>query len=68
MTEPITREELHHRQIDLRFYKRSDSLYEVVAQLTDTKSHAFKLQLRDEPVPPDTPIHHMIMTMVVDEF
>ena len=67
MTEPITREELHHRQIDLRFYKRSDGLYEVVANLTDTKSHTFKLQLRDEPVSPGTPIHHMIMTMVVDE-
>ena len=64
----ITREELHHRQLDLRFYKRSDGLYEVVAQMMDTKSHPFKLQLRDEPVPPGSPIHNMIMTMVVDEF
>ena len=64
----ITREELHHRKIDLRFYSRSDGLYEVVAEMMDTKSHPFKLQLRDEPLPPQTPIHHMVMTMVVDEF
>ena len=68
MTDTITREELHQRKLDLRFYKRSDGLFEVVAQLTDTKSHAFKLLLRDEPLPPGTPIHHMVMTMVVDEY
>ena len=64
---PITREELHHRKIDLRFYSRSDGLYEVVAELLDTKSHPFKLQLRDEPLPAGAPVHHMVMTMVVDE-
>lgn len=64
----ITREELHHRKIDLRFYRRSDGLYEVVAEMMDTKSHEFKLQLRDQPLPPQTPIHHMVMTLVVDEF
>ncbi len=67
-TNSITREELHHRKLDLRFYKRSDGLYEVVAELTDSKSHPFTLQLRDQPLPPGAPIHHMIMTMVVDEY
>ena len=68
MTEDITREELHQRKLDLRFYSRSDGLYEVVAQMMDTKSHPFQLQLRDEPLAPGTPIHHMVMTMVIDEY
>ena len=68
MSDSLTREELHQRKLDIRFYKRSDGLYEVVAELTDTKSHPFTLQLRDQALPPGTPIHHMVMTMVVDEF
>jgi hypothetical protein len=64
----ITREELHHRKIDLRFYSRSDGLYEVVGEMMDTKSHEFKLQLRDQPLAPQTPIHHMVLTLVVDEY
>ena len=68
MTDSITREELHHRKIDLRFYKRSDGLYEVVGKMMDTKSHPFKLQLRDEPLPAGTAIHLMVLTLVVDEY
>jgi hypothetical protein len=63
----VTREELHRRSIDLRFYSRSDGLYEVVAHLSDTKTHPFHLQLRDTPIAAHTPIHDMIMTLVVDE-
>ncbi|MES2484118.1 MAG: DUF2889 domain-containing protein [Pseudomonadota bacterium] len=37
----IVREELHHRRIDFRGFKRSDGLLEVQAQLTDRKTHDF---------------------------
>ena len=63
----VTREELHQRKIDLRFYRRSDGLFEVTAELLDTKSHDFMLQLRDEPVLAGGPIHHMLLTLVVDQ-
>ena len=67
MTDSITRQELHHRKLDLRYYKRSDGLFEVVGELMDTKPHAFALQLRDEPLAPHTPIHHMVLTLVLDD-
>jgi hypothetical protein len=41
MQDAITREELHHRRIDLRGFRRSDGLFEVEAQLTDRKTHDF---------------------------
>ena len=67
MSSDITREELHHRKLDLRFYRRSDGLYEVVGDLLDTKSHDFMLQLRTEPIVAGDPIHHMTLTLVLDE-
>lgn len=63
----VTREELHRRQLDLRFYRRSDGLYEIVGQMMDTKSHPFMLALRTQPVEPGDPIHHMVFTLVLDE-
>nr|WP_145549894.1 DUF2889 domain-containing protein [Variovorax boronicumulans] len=60
-------EELHHRQIDLRFYKRSDGLYEVVGRLVDTKSHAFRRQLALDDTPPHTPVHDICVHLVIDE-
>lgn len=63
----MEREELHHRQIDLRFYKRSDGLYEVVGRLIDTKRHAFRRQLAEADTPPGAPIHDISVHLVVDE-
>lgn len=40
-TDEVTREELHHRRIDFRGFRRSDGLLEVEAQLTDRKTHDF---------------------------
>ncbi|MDB5890764.1 MAG: hypothetical protein JWP47_1595, partial [Polaromonas sp.] len=44
MAQEVAREEIHHRQVDLRFYGRSDGLYEVVGRLVDTKSQPFRRQ------------------------
>ncbi len=61
------REEIHHRQVDLRFYKRSDGLYEVEGRLLDTKSHPFRRQLADDDMPPGTPLHDIVVRLVIDE-
>jgi hypothetical protein len=61
----ITREELHHRQIDMRGYRRSVGLFEATAHLTDRKTSDF--------TPPDrslmvaqSPLHDRGVTLVFD--
>jgi hypothetical protein len=63
---PVTREALHHRQIDLRTCKRSDGLFEVSAHLTDRKSRDFKPQAGKHEFPAGAPIHDMGVTLVFD--
>lgn len=62
----MEREELHHRQIDLRFYRRADGLYEVVGHLVDTKSHAIRRQLAQSDTPAGTRLHDIAVHLVVD--
>ncbi|WP_326534340.1 DUF2889 domain-containing protein [Pseudorhodoferax sp.] len=63
----MDREEMHHRQIDLRFYRRGDGLYEVVGRLVDTKRQPFRRQLAQADTPPGTPIHDIAVHLVVDD-
>lgn len=63
----MDREELHHRQIDLRFYRRGDGLYEVVGRLIDTKRQPFRRQLAEADTPPGTPIHDIAVHLVIDD-
>ncbi|HEN8797895.1 TPA: DUF2889 domain-containing protein [Pseudomonas putida] len=63
---PVTREELHHRNIDLHFYKRSDGLFEVEARLVDTKKHAFRRLLSDVVTPPGHRLHDITVRLVLD--
>jgi len=58
---------LHTRQIDLRFYKRKDGLYEVVGQFSDIKTYPFRLQLAEEDLPAGEPVHDMELRMVIDD-
>jgi len=62
----MPREELHHRQIDLRFYRLDSGLYEVVGRLVDTKRQPFRRQLAETDTPPGTPIHDIAVHLVVD--
>ncbi len=66
-TAPAEREALHHRQIDLRFYRRTDGLYDIEGRLVDTKSHPFRRQLTPEDTPPGVPIHDITVRLVIDE-
>jgi len=67
MSADVEREEIHHRRIDLRFYSRSDGLYEVEGRLVDTKSHPFRRQLADEDMPTGVPLHDIVVRLVIDE-
>lgn len=66
MDQHVQREELHHRRIDLRFYRRDDGLHEVEGRLVDTKRHAFRRQLTSEDTAPGTPLHDITVTLVID--
>jgi len=67
VTDEIERTELHHRQIDIRFFRRSDGLYEVEGRLLDRKSQAFRRPLQDSETPAGTPLHDIAVRLVVDE-
>jgi hypothetical protein len=41
LTEPAAREKLHTRDIQICGYRRADGLYDIEAQLADTKSYGF---------------------------
>lgn len=62
----MDREELHHRQIDLRFYRRGDGLYEVVGRLVDRKRQPFRPHLADHDTPAGAPIHDIAVHLVID--
>lgn len=64
---PLTREELHHRQLDLRFYHLSNGHYEVTGRVIDTKTYPFRLQLATEDLPAGSPVHDIEVRLVVDE-
>jgi hypothetical protein len=71
MTDPLTagveRHELHHRQLDLRFFQRSDGLFEIEGRLLDRKTHDFRRLLHDRDTPAGTPLHDIVVRLIIDE-
>ena len=66
LTEPAAREMLHSRDIQIRGYRREDGLYDIEAQLTDTKTYGFANQDRGY-VEAGEPLHGMWLRLTVDE-
>ena len=64
--EPVTREEIHHRQIDMRGYRRSDGLFEVSAILIDRKTSDFTPSGGGRLIGAQSPIHDLGVTLVFD--
>ncbi len=62
----VRRELLHTRTVDYRGFSRSDGLWEMEAELKDVKTHPLGLYERGQ-VPPQEPIHHMVMRVVIDD-
>jgi hypothetical protein len=67
MTNSIERNEIHHRQIDIRFFQRADGLFEIEGRLLDRKSHPFHRFLPERDIPAGTPLHDILVRLVVDE-
>lgn len=59
-----TRQLKHRRQIDVQVYVRDDGLWEVDAVLVDTKTRVAHLADGDRPA--GTPIHEMLLRLVVN--
>jgi hypothetical protein len=60
------RDLLHSRDIALRGYERADGLFDIEAQLTDTKSYGFDSHDRGR-IGPNEPLHGMWLRLTVDE-
>jgi hypothetical protein len=60
-----TRQLKHRRQIDVQVFSRGDGLWEVDATLSDTKTRA--TQMAEGTRPAGTPIHDMLLRLVVNE-
>ena len=67
MTDAVELQEIHHRQIDLRFFRRSDGLYQIESHLVDRKTHPFRRVLHDQDTPAGTPLHDIVVRLVIDE-
>ena len=66
LSQPAERELLHSRDIEIRGYRRSDGLYDIEAQLTDTKSQGFANRDRGY-IEAGEPVHGMWLRLTVDE-
>ena len=64
----VTRQELHHRRVDMRGFARGDGLYEVEGRMVDTKSRDFvPPTVGSRTVRANEPIHDMGVRLVYDE-
>jgi hypothetical protein len=66
LSHPAERELLHSRDIVLRGFRRADGLYDIEAQLTDTKSHGSASHDRGY-IAAGEPIHGMWLRLTLDE-
>ncbi len=66
LSPPAGRSLLHLRDIALRGYRRNDGLFDVEAQLTDTKTYPIRNRDRGE-IAPGEPLHGMWLRLTVDE-
>lgn len=66
LTDPVPREPLHRRSIELCGYRRADGLFDIEARLTDTKTYAFSNTDRGR-IEPGVPLHGMLARMTLNE-
>ena len=66
LSPPQQRDKLHTRTIVIDGYRRADGLYDIEAQLADTKSKGFDNDYRGR-IEAGEPLHGMSMRITVDE-
>jgi hypothetical protein len=59
------REEIHHREIEMRGFRRSDGMFEVDAHLTDVRAHTIDIE-DGRLVEAGQPLHDMSIRLVID--
>ena len=60
------RKHLHHRHVTFNGYLREDGLWDIEAQLTDTKAYPM-VSPEKGPMSPGTPVHDMFIRATVDD-
>ena len=65
LPEPAAREKLHTRQVICRGYRRDDGLWDIEAELRDTKTYAYQNRERGEVVAGE-PVHLMQLRITLD--
>jgi hypothetical protein len=66
LPEPITREPVHTRAITTRGFLRADNLWDLEAELVDTKAYATTTS-GDRPRAAGEPVHHMQIRLTIDD-
>ena len=66
LSEPVKREPMHKRRIEVQGFLREDGLLDVDARLVDTKPYTFANDESGE-VPAGRPLHEMLVRMTVDD-
>jgi hypothetical protein len=66
LSEPQPRDRIHTRTIVINGYRRADGLYDIEAQLADTKARDYHSDYRGT-IPIGEPLHGMWMRMTVDD-
>ena len=66
LANPVPREELHCRTIEMRGYRREDGLYDIEGRITDVKTHPFT-SIGGRSVEPGNHLHDMWVRLVIDE-
>lgn len=65
LSEAVPRKHLHTRAITLNGFQREDGLYDIEAEITDTKAYAFTIGVREVKI--GDPLHHMRARLTIDE-
>lgn len=65
LPEPVTREKLHHRQVNCHGFRRADDLWDIEAELSDTKTYTYQNRDRGE-VAAGEPVHLMQLRLTLD--
>ena len=61
----VEREPLHHRNIDMRGYRRSDGFYDIEGRITDIRAYDFSPE-KGRMINANTPLHDMWVRLRID--
>ena len=66
LTTPAPRKLIHTRAIECKGYEREDGLWDIEAELRDTKTYVHTRRNGENPRQPGEPVHHMWLRVTID--